>query len=356
MRVLHCPTDTGGHAWGLSRAERSLGIQSDVMVRRSSWLRFPSDVDLRLGEGSLPAGLFRLGRFFVKAVRDYDVFHFNWGMSLLDHRVWNLHYLDLPLLKRLGKRIVVTFQGCDARIKTLSRERFSTSACAECQVAWCTPRMDQLRRKRIRKVLTYADKVFALNPDLLHVLPGAEFLPYASVHPAEWAGEGVPSGQPASQGSCRILHMPTNRSIKGTDYIEQACARLRAEGLPVELTLAERVPHDRVKELIAQADLVVDQLLIGWYGAFAVEAMALKKPVLCYLRAEDLKRFVPFHDRIPIVRTTKETLADDLRGLIRNPSEWNTIGSAGCRFVEEWHDPVRIARQTLTAYRVSCAA
>ena len=110
MKVLHCPTDTGGHAWGLSRAERALGIHSDVMVRRSSWLQFPNDVDLRLGESSLATSLFRLGRFFVQAVRNYDVFHFNWGMSMLDRRVWNLHYLDLPLLKLLGKRIVVTFQ------------------------------------------------------------------------------------------------------------------------------------------------------------------------------------------------------------------------------------------------------
>ena len=30
MRVLHCPTDTGGHAWGLSRAERALGALGEI--------------------------------------------------------------------------------------------------------------------------------------------------------------------------------------------------------------------------------------------------------------------------------------------------------------------------------------
>ena len=106
-----------------------------------------------------------------------------------------------------------------------------------------------------------------------------------------------------------------------------------------------------MRELIEQADLVVDQLLIGWYGGLAVEAMALGKPVLCYLRDDDLKRFVPFHDRVPIVRTMKETLADDLGNLLRNFSRWPEIGSAGRRFVEEWHDPMKIARQTIAAYR-----
>src|SRR5437773_5602723 len=115
MRVLHCPTETGGNAWGRSRAERELGIQSDVMVRRSSGQGFPTDMDLRLREGSLPARVLRLLRFMAKAVRTYDVFHFNWGMSLLDFRQWSLNYLEVPLLKRYGKRIVVTFQGCDAR-------------------------------------------------------------------------------------------------------------------------------------------------------------------------------------------------------------------------------------------------
>ena len=355
MRVLHCPTDTGGHAWGLSRAERALGIQSDVMVRHSSWLGFPCDVDLRLRDRALPASVLRLGWFFLRAVRKYDVFHFNWGMSLMDYRTWNLHYWDLPLLKRLGKRIVVTFQGCDARIKTISRERFSTSACAECDVAWCDERMDAIRHKRIRKVFAYADKVFALNPDLLHFLPGAEFLPYASVDPKEWRPMVTPYEKRTGSRPFRVLHMPTNRSIKGTRYVEQACAHLQAMGVPVELVLVEHVPHAQVKDLIARADVVVDQLLTGWYGALAVEAMALGKPVLCYLRDEDAKRFVPFHDQIPIVRTTKATLAHDLNGLLRSPSRCDELGEAGRRFVTEWHNPLRIARQTMVAYHSSCA-
>jgi len=356
VRVLHCPTDTGGHAWGLSRAERALGVHSDVMVRRSSWLGFPCDVDLRLRESALPVSVLRLGWFVLRAVRQYDVFHFNWGMSLVDYRTWNLHYWDLPLLKRLGKRVVVTFQGCDARMKGLSRQRLSTSACAECDVAWCDERMDTIRQKRIRKVFTYADKVFALNPDLLHFLPGAEFLPYASVDPNEWKSAGTSARRTSQSEPFRVLHMPTNRSIKGTRYVEQACARLNSGGVPVELMLVEQVPHARVKDLIAQADVVVDQLLIGWYGALAVEAMALGKPVLCYLRAEDLKHFVPFHEQIPIVRTTKETLAQDLDGLLRSQSRREELGEAGRRFVTEWHDPLKIARQTVAAYQPSCAA
>lgn len=356
MRVLHCPCDTGGNAWGLSRAERLLGIQSDVMVRRSSYRGYPSDIDLRLRTGSLPGRVLRLTQFVLRATRAYDVFHFNWGMSILDYWRWNLNYLELPLLKRLGKRIVMTFQGCDARIKTLSQQRFSTSACAECDVSWCTERMDKIRMKRFQKVMSYVDKVFALNPDLMHFLPNAELLPYASVDPAAWVPQENRGGPPAPQNPIQILHLPTNQSIKGTRYVERACADLQAEGWPVQLHLVQGVPHAEVQALIANSDLVVDQLLIGWYGAFAVEAMSMGKPVLCYLRDDDLKRFVPFENRIPIVRTSKETLTHDLRALIEDPARRSQLGWAGRQFVLDVHDPREIAKRTLAVYQQLCAA
>ncbi len=354
MKVLHCPTDTGGNPWGLSRAERALGIQSDVMVRRGDSSRYPYDIDLRLRSGTWPARGYRIAHFLTRAVREYDVFHFNWGMTILDYWHWDLNYLELPLLKRLGKRIVMTFQGCDARMKTWSREHFDTSACQECDVGWCTERLDLIRMKRIKKIFAYADHVFALNPDLLHVLPGAEFLPYASVDFNEWKPGAIEKrGEPDVTRPVRILHLPTNRSIKGTRYVEQACARLRDEGMLIELQIVEGVPHARMKDIIVQADLVVDQLLIGWYGALAVEAMAMGKPVLCYLRDEDLKRFVPFHDQIPVVRTTKETLAYDIRALLADPERRKLLGTAGQQFVRHHHDPLKIAQRTIRAYQPS---
>lgn len=351
MKVLHCPTDTGGHAWGLSRAERMHGVASDVMVRRSSWLQYPCDVDLRLREGMVLSRVHRMIRFLARAARHYDVFHFNWGMSVLDHRSWNVHYLELPLLKRLNKRLIMTFQGCDARFKGESQRTFPISACAECTVPWCTPRMDKVRQRRIMKAAAYVDQMFALNPDLLHFLPHAEFLPYASIDPGDWQGGGTIHQPQSSRRPVCILHMPTNRSIKGTAYVEQACGDLQAEGWSLELILVEGRPHREIKDLVARADLVVDQLLVGWYGTMAVEAMASGKPVLCYLREQDLERFVPRYERIPLVRTTKHTLTQDLRRLLQNPLSWEPLGAAGQAYVRDVHHPMKVAERTIAAYQ-----
>ena len=68
--------------------------------------------------------------------------------------------------------------------------------------------------------------------------------------------------------------------------------------------------------------MIVDQLNAGWYGVFAIEAMALGKPVVTFLHDEAVRRTEEaFGVQVPIVGATKETLADALRPLSsRRPS------------------------------------
>lgn len=85
----------------------------------------------------------------------------------------------------------------------------------------------------------------------------------------------------------RILHAPNHKTIKGTSYIQKAIDELASEGYPVELVFLQKRPNHEIIEQISKADIVADQLVIGWYAMFALESMALAKPVVCYLR-EDL--------------------------------------------------------------------
>ena len=69
-------------------------------------------------------------------------------------------------------------------------------------------------------------------------------------------------------------------------------------------------------------DVLIDQIYGGWYGGLAVEAMALGKPVLGYIREDDLK-FIPpeMAENLPIVKTCPETLQENLISLIEMPYE-----------------------------------
>ena len=54
-----------------------------------------------------------------------------------------------------------------------------------------------------------------------------------------------------------------------------------------------------------QADIVVEQLIYGWWGSTGVETMSLGKPVICYLRESQMKEFnnnYPEIKSIPIVK------------------------------------------------------
>ena len=84
---------------------------------------------------------------------------------------------------------------------------------------------------------------------------------------------------------------------------------LRAEGLPVRLDLHETLTRSQVLERVRDADIVVDQLVMGWYGGFSVEATALAKPVVCFIDEDGNL----FGESLPVVRATPATVTDVLR-------------------------------------------
>jgi hypothetical protein len=329
--ILHAPADVGGNAYGLSRAERELGLVSDVAVFAPGPLGYGYDLDLHAGiDQPVWLRLLRRASFLRRAVRRYDVFHFNFGLTILSVRQLGHVADELALLRRLGKTVFVTYQGCDVRPK----------AACPCRNPGCFA-THQYRQPAADRALRYADRVFFLNPDLRRWLPGARFLPYASVDARALEVAPLPD-----RDELVVAHAPTDRDVKGTAHVIAAVDDLRREGLPVRLDLVEGVHHDEALRRVAAADVVVDQVMLGWYGALAVEAMGLGRPVLAYIR-EDEPEDNPFGETLPIVRTSVATLAADLRALWGDRDRRQRLAVDGRRFVEQDHDPRRIARTVL---------
>jgi len=208
-------------------------------------------------------------------------------------------------------------------------------------------RRDRLKRRKLAKISRYASRLFAVNPDLLHVLPAqSEFVPYANVDIQKWRPVSA-----ADDDEIRIVHAPTDRPTKGSRYILDALDKLSRRYPHVKPLIIENMPHERVRACYNAADLAVDQLLAGWYGGFAVEMMAIGKPVVCYIRERDLK-FIPERMRgdLPIVNATPETIYSVLEELIESKTRLKAIGEASRAYVEAWHDPVKIASQMKAAY------
>ena len=86
-------------------------------------------------------------------------------------------------------------------------------------------------------------------------------------------------------------------------------------------------------------------------GLFAIEAMAYGKPVVGYIHEEAAARTADAYGvEVPIVRTTKKTLADDLRALVASGEERKTRGALGRAYVERVHDADKMADRLIDIY------
>ena len=117
---------------------------------------------------------------------------------------------------------------------------------------------------------------------------------------------------------------------------------LKDEGLPFELLLAERLPNSEVKRLIKESDIIIDQLIIGWYAMFAIEAMAQAKPVICYLREDLIELFktagsIETSEEIPIINSNINSLKSVLRSISENPDILTEKGVESYKFVKKFH-------------------
>jgi glycosyltransferase involved in cell wall biosynthesis len=137
-------------------------------------------------------------------------------------------------------------------------------------------------------------------------------------------------------GLVTVVHAPNHRHYKGTRFLEAAVDELRREGVPVELVLVEGTPADAARRIYAQADVVADQFLLGAYGFFALEGMALGKPVICHLD-ERVAAVHPEWAEAPIVSATPDTLVDELRKLVLDAELRAELGRRGAEFVRRHH-------------------
>ncbi|MBM2820460.1 MAG: hypothetical protein HW405_220 [Candidatus Berkelbacteria bacterium] len=350
LRVLHCPLNNANNAWILSRAERKIGLQSDLVVFSKG--RFFSDYDqlITIDSVSIPNEIKRI-KFLFEAIKKYDIFHFNFGQSIWDHPFPSLNHLDLPILKKAGKKVIFTYQGDDARQKDIFREKYGRSAYGDGKYSIFDAFLDYNKRLRIKKITKYADAIFAHNPDIMHVLPPkTRFLPYPNVDI-----DKIKPAKNRPSKTVKIIHAPTDRAVKGTEVVVSIIKKL-ATKYPLELILVENMSHEAAAMIYKRADIAIDQLKIGWYGGFAVEMMARGVPVISYLRASDMEKFVPFWREIPIVNADRNSLEEALMVLIKNSSLRDKIGKKSRQFVEKYHDPLKIARKTKKTYEDLCAA
>ncbi len=305
LRVVHCPVNTAGVPWANVEALRRRGVDARLVVFNRYKLHPEADESLERRGGLLRRQATQW-RALLRLLPQADVFHFYFGLTLVPRSV------QFPILRALRKRSVMHYLGSDIRGKSPGELAFGRKAGAQVVGSY----------------------------DALRWVPEAEFVPPGI------DVQRIDPSPPSDRSRPVILHAPSSRRRKGTEEVIAAC-----EGLDAELVLVEGLHHAAAFERYREADIVVDQLNAGWYGLFAIECMALGKPVVTFLHDEAVQRTEQaLGERVPIVRATKDDLRSRLEPLVASAAERRRIGAESRAYVERVHDLERVADRLLALY------
>jgi hypothetical protein len=332
MRILHAPENIGGMAGVLARAQVDLGHQARSYAFASNHFKFPADIVMKRPESYLEC--------LQKAVSfstQFDVFHFYFGSSLLGYTL-----KDVRWLSRLGKKVFFHFCGCDARDEKATIMKYPISACACCFPKLCNAN----RRQALTIASQYGRTNFVSTPDLLEFVDRSVLLP--QVVDFDLINEVLREPEPPRDPNKLVIaHAPTNRMIKGTSFLFEAVAELQTKGMKMELLLIEQMNHADALRRYREADIALDQLLVGSYGMVSAEMMALGVPTIVYIR-DDL---LPKYPQAPrLINATPLNLKNVLARLYDHREELESYRASGQEYAMEVHHPARLASQCLAYY------
>ena len=303
---MHCPVNTAGVPWTNVQALRRRGVDAKLVVFNRYTLHPEADRSLEL-HGGLARRQLAQWKVLAELLPRTDLFHFTFGLTLVPQS------LQFPLLRAFRKSSVMHYLGSDIRGKAPEELAYGKKAGAE----------------------------------IVGSFDAVRWVPEATVIPPGIDLRAVTPAPPSDRKRPVVVHAPSSRRRKGTDHVLRAC-----EELDVELRIVEGLRHDQALERYRDADIVVDQLNAGWYGLFAIECMALGKPVVTFLHEEAMRRTEAAYGLpVPVVNASSDTLRDRLAELVAmGPEERGELGRASRAYVEEVHDLERVTDRLLDLY------
>lgn len=321
MRILHGPIEAAGVAGALVAGLRGRGHDAELV------LMFPPPFGMSCDR--LVSGYRARALEGLRAPLRHDVLHFHFNVTFCE-------YLDAVWGRVAGRpTMIMHFHGDDCRRREVTFAHHPGRA----RVYDLSKRNERLTLRRLRLAGRLCHAAIVADLELLeHVRPFFRAV-YVVPAPVMLRPPPEPSPRSGADDGLVVFHAPSNPPVKGTPMIEAAIAQV-ATRRSIRPRLVTGAPHDEVLAEIARADIVIDQMNSETSGIFALEGMALGKPVLCEYRKEMLG---PFAQETPLVQVTPQTLAQRLDELCEDPERRMAIGRAGARFVRQVHDADRVA-------------
>lgn len=346
-RIWHGFTPLHATAW-MVRSEREAGFPSVSVTMNTRATRYalvrPEDFD-RVFESETERWDNAHWLAILDLLRTADIWNAYYDCLFFKHHEHRKNALLFRLVRLAGIRIVVQSHGSDLLCIGPYRSRYGWPERAQLDYPqWDLTAYREVVEERVKLFGRYADFMMAGDAIYEPVLPRADL----SLHTVPVDTEALLPRPASPKGVPVIVHAPNHRHIKGTQYLIDAVDRLRDRGFAFELRLIEGVPRHEALKMYVDADIVADQFIIGAYGIFALEGMALGKPVLTYLDEEHLRRPIYNH---PLIHTTPENVIEVLAALHAVPELRARIGAASRASVVRYQSFDALAQVWTRVYR-----
>lgn len=305
------------------------GISADFYSLSEHVFGYETDKIITYSDNSF-ARKFQKFFLILKLLLKYDYFIFDSTGSLLPG------YKDIRIFRFFGRKAMVIFTGCDIRLPE-KVEKYKWNPCRNCPEEYkkFTGCVIETKPGKIREIeknfdilLSAEEAAGSLNKEYHAALfpVDAEKFAYTGVNPSK---------------RLKILHAPSNPDYKGTKYIIAEIDRLKKE-YDFDFKVINNVKAEELYKEIAAADLVIDQMLVGFYGLLSIESMAMGKPVVCYIR-EDIADHSPAE--IPVINANSDNIYDVLKEVLSDSAKLIGIGVRSRKYVEKYHNAKIIAKQ-----------
>ena len=270
---------------------------------------------------------------FTVAIFKFNIFLMPFRSRIFDRTVW-LKWIEIPLLHLAGKKVILNTYGADIATPRLRRRNDLKYSLYDGYMAdpqyrsyneKTIARNTRILEKQADYIVSAIDHVDYLDrvDDFFHL----RCIDTDEIQPNIVVNNSIPI----------LIHAPNHRLVKGTEQIISIIESLNKRGFLCELKIIENTSNKELLKIISESDAVIDQILLGTYARLAIEAMALGKPVLCFLR-DDLYEYNPIWKDCPIININPDTLEQVLEDFLKSKLEQRIlIGKKSRAYIEKYH-------------------
>ena len=340
-RVLIGATNSAGQAYAWASALRDAGLDAQSLAETTvdQFFDYPSDHTLpRSALGTLD----RRSSFFLNFVARSETIIIESATPIAapdPARIASRRsgFRQARALQAAGRNVGMIFHGSDIRRPDRHARTHRWSPFNAPESAQLRDKYQAAAQVVHEELAAWEGPVMVSTPDLLSTVAGASWVPVVidfDLFPVINRSDQDASRPPL------VVHLPSSSVFKGSQLIDPVLRTLASEGV-IRYARFQKIPHSEVPSIMAQADIVVDQMGMGILGVAGVEAMASGAALVTDPGPEALEAY---GEQVPLCVADPENLAQQVTELAADRGRLQELAVAGRAFAERHHDGRASAR------------